>query len=175
MVKVAVIIANGTEEIEGLTPVDVIRRCEGAICDIVSVSGEVIKGSHGIEIKADKLASQTDFSCYDCIVIPGGMPGAVNIANDSFVVSALAKAIEGEKVVASICASPAVVLADKGLIKGKKVTCYPAEVFLDKLKECYYTGADVQVDGKLITANGPKSALSFSLEICNALGLTPKF
>ena len=175
MIKVAVVFANGTEEIEALTPVDIIRRCEGALCDIVSVEGEFPKGSHGIEVRADKLSTQTDFSIYDAIVIPGGMPGAVNIANDKKVLDALKQAFEKNKVVASICASPAVVLADNGFINGKKATCYPAEVFLQKMKDCIYTGADVEVDGKLITANGPKSAMVFALEICKALGLQPKF
>ncbi len=175
MKKIAVVFAFGTEEIEALTPVDVIRRCEGALCDIVSVNGQFPKGSHGIEVKADKLASQTDFSDYDAIVIPGGMPGAINIANDENVSDALKKAFEKGRLVASICASPAVVLADKGLINGKKVTCYPTDAFIQKLKDCVYTSLDVEVDENLITANGPKSAMKFALQICKALELTPKF
>lgn len=175
MIKVAVIFANGTEEIEALTPVDVVRRCENAICDIVSVNGEFPKGSHGIAVKADKLSEQVNFDDYQALVIPGGMPGAVNIANDKDVSRALKNAFNDGKVVASICASPAVVLADKGLIKGKKATCYPAPIFIDKMKDCCFTSVDVEVDGKLITANGPKSAMPFALEICKALGINPKF
>ena len=96
MIKVAVIIANGTEEIECLTPVDVFRRA-GLECDLISVSGEYPKGSHGIIVKADKLVSQVDFSEYSAIVIPGGMPGAVNISNDKKVIEGIKCAIDNGK------------------------------------------------------------------------------
>lgn len=174
MKKVAVIIANGTEEIEALTPVDLFRRA-GLECDLISVSGEYPKGSHGIIVKADKLVRQVDFSEYSAIVIPGGMPGAVNISNDKKVIEGIKCAIDNGKIVASICASPAVVLAQNELIAGRKVTCYPAQDFIGMFKSCVYTGKDVEVDGNLITANGPKSAMSFSLAICEKLGVKPKF
>ena len=67
------------------------------------------------------------------------------------------------------------VLAQNGLINGRKITCYPAQTFLNMLKDCDYTGKDVEVDDNLITANGPKSAMSFSLAICEKLGVKPKF
>lgn len=173
MKKIAVIFANGTEEIEALTPVDVLRRA-GVEVEIVSVSGKTPVGSHDIQIVTDKLVSEVDFSSYDGIVIPGGMPGAINIANDDAVVDALEEMIRDNKLVASICASPAVVLANHDLLNGKKATCYPAPEFIKALGNSY-TGLEVEVDGNLITANGPKSAMKFALQICDYLGLTPKF
>lgn len=171
--KIAVFIANGTEEIEALTPVDVLRRA-GADVDIVSVNGEYPKGSHGIVVKADKVIEDLDFSTYDAVVIPGGMPGATNISENALAVKAI-KAMNGEnKLVAAICASPAVVLKRHGVIDGKKATCYPADAFIGELSDGY-TGSDVEEDGNVITANGPKSAMKFSLAICNKLGLNPKF
>ena len=89
-------------------------------------------------------------------------------------IEGLKKILEQGKVIASICASPAVVLASHGLIQGRKATCYPAKDFVDALGESY-TGEDVQVDGNLITANGPKSAMAFSLVICEKLGVNAKF
>jgi len=172
--KVAVIFANGTEEIEALTPVDVIRRA-GGDCKIISVSGEFPTGSHGIVIKADKVVEDVDFNVFDAIVIPGGMPGAVNISNNKKVVCAIKDALKNDKVVASICASPAVVLANNGLIKGKRVTCYPANDFIKMLDDNIYTNKEVECDENLITANGPKSAMEFSYKICQLLGLNPKF
>ena len=169
--KIAVIFANGTEEIEGITPVDVLRRAD-VTCDIVSVSGEPV-GSHGISIKADLLSNQLDMNNYDGIVIPGGMPGAVNIANDEHVKKALIKANKEEKMIASICASPAVVLAPLGILNGRKATCFPASDFVDELGKSY-TGKNVEIDGHVITANGPKSAMEFALEICKYLQLKPK-
>lgn len=171
--KVAVIFANGTEEIEALTPVDVLRRASIS-CDIVSVSGEAPVGSHGITVKADKTVEETDFSIYDAIVIPGGMPGATNIAKTKKIIEAIGKFIKVKKLIAAICASPAVVLAEQGFLGENKATCYPADVFIKALGS-NYTGENVEVSENIITANGPKSAMEFSLAICNYLGVNPKF
>ncbi len=173
MKNIAVLFADGTEEIEGLTPVDILRRA-GAKCDIVSVGEEFLTGSHGIVIKADKLVKDIDKTEYDAVVIPGGMPGATNIAKNKDATSLIEYAVKHDKLVASICASPAVVLANNGFVKGKKATCYPASQFIDLMGE-NYTGADVEIDENLITANGPKSAFKFSLEIIKALGLEIAF
>ena len=170
--KIAVIFANGTEEIEGITPVDVLKRAD-VDCHIISVNGEYPVGSHGITIKADGISENFDMDDYDGIVIPGGMPGAVNIANDEHVKKALIKANKDGKMIASICASPAVVLAPLGVLDEKKATCFPAPDFVDELGESY-TGKNVEVDGHVITANGPKSALEFALKICEFLNVKPK-
>ncbi len=173
MKKIAVLFADGTEEIEGLTPVDILRR-SGAECDIVSVGGEFLTGSHNIIIKADKMVGEIDRTEYDAVVIPGGMPGATNIAKNNDAISLISYMVENNKLVASICASPAVVLATNGFLKNKKATCYPAKQFVDMMGE-NYTGADVELDENLITANGPISAFNFSLEIVKKLGLEIKF
>ncbi len=172
--KVGVIFAYGTEEIEAITPIDVLRRA-GVDCDIISVSGEYPIGSHGITVKADKVIEETDLSIYDAIVIPGGMPGAINISNNQKVIDAVKDAIENNKVVGAICASPAVVLAKHNLIDGKSVTCYPAKDFIKMLKNSIFTNKSVQRDGNIVTANGPKSAMEFSLLICDALNINAKF
>ena len=171
--KIAVLIANGSEEIEALTPVDVLRRANAQV-DLISVSGEFALGSHGISIKADKLVKDVDFGDYDAIVVPGGMPGATNIAGEKKVIEGLKKALEDGKLVASICASPAVVLAQNGLLGDNKATCYPAPQFVSALGSSY-TGANVEKSNNIITANGPKSAFEFALAICEYLGLNPAF
>ena len=175
MKKIAVIFSNGTEELEALTPVDLLRRCDGAICDIVSICGEMPVGSHGIAVKADKTVDEFDMADYDAIVIPGGMPGATYISQNKKVVDGLKQAFADGKLVASICASPAVVLAQNNLIDGKKVTCYPADVFIDSFSNCNYTAKNLQIDGNLITADGPQSAFEFAKALATALGLSPKF
>jgi len=172
--KIAVLFAFGTEEIEALTPVDVLRRA-GVDCDLISVNGEFPKGSHAITVKADAVVEDVDFSKYDGLVIPGGMPGATNIANSKKVIDAIKQMLNDGKLVCAICASPAVVLANNGLISGRKVTCYPAEVFVKMLNGCVFSDKNVEIDGNLITANGPKSAMEFSIAICNYLGVTPNF
>ncbi len=171
--KVAVLIADGSEELEVLTPVDVLRRA-GITVHLISVSSEYAVGSHQIVIKADKLVKDVDFVEYDAIVVPGGMPGAVNISNDKKVIGALKGAIEDGKLVASICASPAVVLASNGLLGDNKATCYPAPQFISALGKAY-TGNDVEISNNIITANGPKSAFKFALAICDYLGVSPTF
>ncbi len=171
--KVAVIFADGTEEIEALTPVDVLRRA-GLRCDIISVSGKTPTGSHGIRIFADGVAEETDFSSFDAIVIPGGMPGAVNISENTAVVSAIKTALKQGKLVAAICASPAVVLAGNGLLQCDSATCYPADAFISLLGD-KYSGKDVDISGNIVTANGPLSAVKFAFAICEKLGSEPKF
>ena len=106
MKKIAVLFSNGTEEIEALTPVDVLRRA-GVECDIVSVCGEFPKGSHGITVKADKLIEEIHINDYDGIVIPGGLPGAQIIADNDNALKMIKTAVADGKMVAAICAAPA--------------------------------------------------------------------
>ena len=174
MIKIAVLVADGSEEIETLTPVDVFRRCEGVECDLISVSGKTPTCSHGVSVATDKEINSVNLADYDAVIIPGGMPGATNIANEKKVISALKKMRDSGKLIASICASPAIVLADNNLLGGQKATCYPAPIFVEKLGDSY-AGSDVEVGDGLITANGPKSALKFALAVCQALGISPKF
>ena len=173
MKKVLVFIADGSEEIEALTPVDVLRRA-GVEVKLVSVNGKQVTGSHDVLITADEVIENFSSQGFDGVVIPGGMPGAVNISNSERAIEIIKNLLREKKVVASICASPAVVLGSHGLIDGVKATCYPAPQFIDVLGKDY-TGTPVQVSENVITANGPKSAMEFSIEICKALGVSPKF
>ena len=170
--KVAVLFACGTEEIESLTVVDVVRR-SGATCHLIGLDKRLI-GSHNIVVESDYLLSEIDLNSYDCIVVPGGMPGAVNLAKEPKVINALKTLYKEGKVIAGICAAPAVVFAQNSIVTDKKMTCYPAQDFIDLLKENYVENS-VVVDKNVITANGPKSAMEFSLAICKALNLQPKF
>ena len=172
MKKIAVIFGDGTEELEALTPVDVLRRA-GAQCDIISISGQAPVGSHGIKVVSDKVVEDVDFCDYDAIVLPGGMPGATHISKNQKVISAVKDFMSKDKLVCAICASPAVVLAGNGILGSISATCYPAPDFISMIEN--YTGEDVTVCGNVITANGPKSAFKFSLRICESLGIVPKF
>jgi 4-methyl-5(b-hydroxyethyl)-thiazole monophosphate biosynthesis len=172
-VKVAVLLAEGFETIEALTTVDILRRA-GVTCNTIGTKSLDVTTSHSITIKADKVLNEEVYD-YDVVVLPGGMPGATNIASCKKVSEAIENAEKSGKLVAAICASPAVVLASQGVFKGKKLTCYPAPAFIEMLKNNDYTAADVEIDGNIITANGPKSAFSFAKAICEYLNLTPKF
>ena len=110
MKSVAVMIADGSEEIEALTVVDVLRRAN-VKCDIVSVDGRSIKSSHNIEILSDKVIDNS-IKEYDMIVLPGGLPGAYNLAENKLLIETLKEfSVEKDKYIAAICASPAIVLS----------------------------------------------------------------
>lgn len=175
MKKIALIMADGTEEIEALTTKDVLVRA-GAVCDIISVSKEVINCSRGARIVADKMVKDFCAPDYDGIIIPGGMPGSVNIKNCDMVIDAVKTMFAEGKMVAGICASPAVVLKTAGVTSGRKVTCYPLDTFTNEFNgNATYTAKNVEIDGNLITANGIMSAMDFSLAICKFLKIEPKF
>lgn len=162
MKKTAIIFANGLEEVEALTTVDLLRRA-GIGCDIVSLSGaETVEGSHHIGIRADRTFDGTDFSAYDGVILPGGMPGTKHLADDGRVIALLREFAAAGKLTAAICAAPTV-LAKAGLLDGKRAVCYPG-------MEGQLTGAvagteSVAVDGTVITSRGVGTAIDFALAL----------
>lgn len=160
--KVAVLLANGFEEIEAVTCIDILRRAELDV-KIVGVATMVVKGSHGIGVNADiEINSYSDSP--DAIVLPGGMPGVQNLFKTPKVQSLIKKVHQEGKVVAAICAAPAYVLAPMGILDGKKATCYLG--CEDKLgKKVTYVDQGVVVDGNIITSKGPATAMAFALRI----------
>lgn len=168
MKKAVVVMADGFEEIEAVTAIDVLRRA-GIFTETVSVCGKTVTGAHGIKIEADKTESETDFTDYDALVLPGGMPGAKILGECKKVVDAVCAFDARHKTVAAICAAPATVLGMNGLAAGRKITCFPAPAFINVLEGACYTAEKVTVDGNFITASGPEAATAFALEICRAL------
>ena len=166
MIKAGVFLADGFEEVEGLTVVDLLRRA-GIEVETLSIMGrELVESSHKITIKADKLAEEADYDSFDILVLPGGMPGTLNLGNSQIVQDNLQK-MQGEgKLLGAICAAPSV-LGEAGLLKGKEAVCYPG--FEEKLlgaKVCYDS---VKVDGKVITSRGMGTAIDFGLAIIEQL------
>lgn len=174
--KVAVLFADGTEEIEALTVVDFTRRA-GAKCEIVSTGKEYLVGSRGIVVKADKSVDDALDEEYDAVVIPGGLKGAHTISDSESAVSIIKDGISKGKKICSICASPALVLAKHGFIKGKTVTCYPSGEFISLIGKngASHSEEHVVVDDNFITADGVLSANEFALTVCKELGITPEF
>ncbi len=173
MKKVAVMIADGTEEIEALTVVDVMRRAN-IKCDIVSINGREIKSSHNIEILADKVIDES-IKDYDMIVLPGGLPGAYNLAEDKLLIETLKEfSKDSNKYIGAICASPAIVLSKANIEEGKNITSYPGKGFEDLLKKANYTENLVEVDGNIITSRGPATAMLFAYKLLDVLGHNSK-
>ncbi|MFA7671996.1 MAG: DJ-1 family glyoxalase III [Sphaerochaetaceae bacterium] len=165
-IKVLVPLANGSEEVEALGPVDVLRRA-GFTVVMAAVGGSLeIVGAHEIVIKADILIedAQTD---YDAIVLPGGGLGAQNLASSWAVNEKLLMIANSGSVVAAICAAPPVVLGPAGLLNGRKAVCYPGSEV--NYPDFSFGEERVCVDGNLITARGPGVALEFGLAIVEKL------
>lgn len=173
MKNVAVMIADGSEEIEALTVVDILRRAN-VKCDIVSVNGRTIKSSHNIEILSDKVIDNS-IKEYDMIVLPGGLPGAYNLAENKLLIETLKEfSVEKDKYIAAICASPAIVLSKANIEEGKNITSYPGKGFEELLKKANYTENLVEVDGNLITSRGPATAMLFAYKLLDILGYNSK-
>ena len=162
---VYVLLAEGFEEVEALTPVDLLRRA-GVDAKLVGVTGEMVPGTHGIGIQTDLTMDQADWDQAEMIVLPGGMPGTNNLYADKRVTDAVRKCYDEGKYVAAICAAPTI-LADLGLLKGKRVTCYPA--MEKEIQGAVITRAPVTVDGNLITSRGVGTAIDFALELIQIL------
>ena len=165
MKKVAVFLAEGFEEIEALTVVDIMRRA-GIHCDMVATDSLEVKGAHNIFVKADREFGE-DLKDYDLIVFPGGLPGATNLRDDKRVTDLAKYFYENNKLVSAICAAP-IVLAKADIITGRNITSYPG--FEEELKGCNYTENKVEVDGNIITSRGPATAMEFAYKLLEVLG-----
>lgn len=166
MVKVLLFIAEGFEEIEALTVVDILRRAE-VICDTCSIAGNYVKGAHGIEVKADKLIEEVNKDEYGAVVLPGGMPGAKNLKENKNVIEIVQSFNRENKIVAAICAAP-IVLKEAGIHKGHKITSYPS--FKEELEGADYIENSTAVEDKnIITSRGPATAIYFGLKLAEKI------
>lgn len=164
--NVLVPVAQGTEEMEAITIIDVLRRA-GARVIVASVDEMMIKASKGIEFKADKLIKDCMEEDFDLIVLPGGIPGAQNLRNSTELEILLKKQAELKKYYAAICASPAVVLHHHGLVRPGRVTCHPG--FVDQIDNGNIVESNVVVDGNCITSRGAGTACDFALKLVELL------
>lgn len=158
-------LANGFEEVEALTPVDVLRRA-GVEVTTVGIGGTEVRGSHGITVRAD--AAETDVTPDDvtAVILPGGMPGTKNLDVSDTVRRFLSAAVERGAVIGAICAAPSV-LGHQGILRGKRATCFPG--FEPELTGATVLPDIVVTDGRIITAKGAGAALPFALALASAL------
>ncbi|MGB2842792.1 MAG: DJ-1 family glyoxalase III [Halobacteriota archaeon] len=162
---VIVFLATGFEEIEATSIIDTLRRA-GIKVVIAGLQAGAIEGGHGIKVVPDRQIEGVNIEDFDAVVLPGGSPGYVNLGNDKRVLDAVRKAFELGKVVAAICAAPSV-LAKAGILEGKKATIYPGlETALAGAK---HINERVVEDGKIITSQGPGTALEFGVKLVGIL------
>ncbi|SFG62528.1 4-methyl-5(b-hydroxyethyl)-thiazole monophosphate biosynthesis [Lachnospiraceae bacterium C7] len=162
MSKVGIFMADGCEEIEGLTVVDLLRRASIDVEMISIKEDKKITGSHGITFMADVTKYDVDLESLDGIVLPGGMPGTNHLNEDLFVEKAVTYLAAKKKLVAAICAAPSV-LGAKCVLKGKRATSYPG--FEVKMPGAIYSEENVVRDENIITSRGVGTAIEFALEI----------
>ena len=166
MKKIGIFMADGCEEIEGLTVVDVVRRA-GIAIDMISITGKKeVAGAHGITFAADVLAEEADFDSYDGIVLPGGMPGTLNLGKHEIVKKVITSYAAGGKLTAAICAAPTVFGA-LGLLKEKAACCYPGMEEQLNCKEAKF--CSFVTDGNITTSRGVGTAIPFALELIRQL------
>ena len=162
MKTIFVFLADGFEEIEAITPVDVLKRAGLNVQTVSVMEEQTVIGAHGIPVVADKMFADIDLDNAEMLLLPGGLPGATNLdAHQGLSDMIMSFASEG-KPLAAICAAP-LVFGNRGLLQGKKATCYPG--FESYLAGAEYTAALVETYGNFITAKGPGAAMDFAFAI----------
>lgn len=169
MKKVYVFLADGFEEIEALIPIDVLRRGGVEVVTVSITDFPLVQSAHGVNVEADIMFEQGDYTDADLLFLPGGMPGASNLFAHKGVCKALVDQHAAGKKVAAICASPAVVLAPLGILEGKRATCYPGMEEALPEADATYTGDLVTIDGNVTTGEGPAAAFPFAYELLSQL------
>ncbi|MCQ2470850.1 MAG: DJ-1/PfpI family protein [Clostridia bacterium] len=155
-------LAKGFEEVEAIAAIDVIRRAEIEIYT-VGIGSKIVSGSHNIPVFCDLDESEAKIDdSVDGILLPGGMPGTLNLENNETVNKFIDYCVENNKLVCAICAAPSI-LGHKGILEGKKAVCFPG--FESELKGAELSSEFVAVDGNIITAKGMGSAVDFGLNI----------
>lgn len=165
MAKVLVPLADGCEEIEAVTIIDLLRRA-GITVVVAGLKAGIVTASRGVQLKPDVTLDEALHHEYDMVVLPGGMPGAANLKDDARMIALLKKMAAAGKYTAAICAAP-MVLAEAGLLDGKQATSYPG--FLDAIPGVMLSTAAVVQDGNVLTSRGPGTAMDFALALITVL------
>lgn len=161
---VNILLANGFEEVEALTPCDMLRRAEIEV-NLVSAEKDIyVTGNHGICVKCDKMLDE--ISECEMVILPGGLPGVPNLMANKKVMELVTNQIESGKRVGAICAAPWI-LGELGLTEGKRTTCYPG--FEEKLKGALSLNEKVVTDGLITTSKAAGTAMDFAFEIIKVL------
>ena len=169
MKRIAVLLADGFEEVEAITPIDFLRRA-GVEVIIVGVTGGLATGGHNIRVGSDMRIDQVTeefIAGVDGVLVPGGTRGAENIAASDHAMGLIRHCLDTGKLVAALCAAPGVVLGANGLLTGRRFTCYPG--FETRVVDGVFSEERVVVDGNVITSRGPGTAAEFALAVIRYL------
>ena len=158
---VIILLANGFEELEALSPLDILMR-SGHEVKTVGISGEYATGTHGVTVKCDLSPDEVDLGKVDLAIFPGGMPGAENLDKSPFTDKVIASVLERGGRLAAICAAP-LILGRRGLLSGKRATCFPG--FEGELRGAVTLSLPVVTDGNITTARSFDAAFAFGEEL----------
>ncbi len=158
-----VFMADGFEEVEALTVVDVLRRAGMPVVTVSVNATSEVTGAHGVKMLADTVIAGCDLADAQWLILPGGMPGASNLAACEPLTRQLLEQDKAGRGIAAICASPSIVFGPLGLVEGREAVCYPG--MEQGLKGAQVMQSRVAVDGHVVTGNGPASATAFALAI----------
>jgi len=165
MARVLIPLADGCEELEAVTVIDLLRRA-GVEVTVAGLKPGTVKASRGVQFVPDTTLDAALQHDYDMVVLPGGLPGATHLREDPRIIALLQKMAAAGRYTAAICAAPRV-LAEAGVLQGKQATCYPGT--LDGLADVSVSSAPVVRDGKVLTSRGPGTAMDFALALIEAL------
>lgn len=165
MPKVAVLLADGFEEVEAMAVVDILRRADIETV-VAGVHDGYIESARKVRVLPDTVIDKLDADGFDMLVLPGGQPGSDNLNKDARVKALIKAFAQKGKLTAAICAAP-YVLGGAGVLEGKKATAYPS--YKEKLRGAVYTDSPVVSDGNVLTSKGPGTALCFGLAIVERL------
>ena len=165
--RALICIADGVEDLECVTLIDVLRRAEFEVVVASIESRRMVTCARGTRLTADTMLVDVLAQPFDLIVLPGGMPGAQRLAESEPLAERVREQARAGKLFAAICAAPALALQQYGVLKQRRMTCYPA--FSDRLSGCVFVDQAVVVDGNCITSQGPATALEFALTLVEQL------
>lgn len=165
--RALIAVADGVEDLETVTLIDVLRRAEIEVVVASIENRRMFTCARGSRMTADAMLIDVLAQDFDLIVLPGGMPGAQHLADHLPLAEKVQAQAKAGKLFAAICAAPALALQGYGVLKQRRMTCYPA--FSDRLSGCTFVDAPVVVDGNCITSQGPATALEFALTLVEQL------
>jgi len=168
MVTVLIPLAEGCEELEAITLIDLLRRAKITVITASLTDNTLITASRGVRLMADTTLDNVIYDDFDMVILPGGMPGTTHLNDDIHIHALLKRMQQSDKAIAALCAAP-LVLANMGLLDGKHASCYPGVLNPADWPEIKLSDEPVIIDGNILTSRGPGTAMDFALAIIEYL------
>lgn len=159
-------LGTGFEEVEAVATIDVLRRAEVELTTVSVMNERLVEGAHGVRIEADKMFNDVDCSNADMLILPGGMPGTLNLGEHLGLTTLLRDHNKKGRWIAAICAAPSI-LGKMHILRNQQAVCYPG--FEDQLEEAFVSKDRVMVSGNIVTSRGPGCTIEFALQLASIL------